>query len=48
MEEIDTTEYYGGCYPEPPEYEEELIANYVPSHFKEKILDIIKGVDSDD
>lgn len=25
MEEIDTEEYYGGCYPEPPEYEEEQV-----------------------
>ena len=30
------------------DYEEELIVNYVPSHFKEGILNIIKGVDEDE
>ncbi len=30
------------------DYEEELIVDYVPSHFKEGILNIIKGVDEED
>ena len=52
---IDTSEYYGGTYPDPPEYEEEDntydewdLAGWHPNHFRwtkeSAISNVIGGV----